>query len=127
MSSVRFQSSTLNSGVARTRLGCETTLRRTQVVWGRRSRNQFNQFIPAIAERLSKRIAKEIALGHDADQKLAVIIENRQMANPAQPHDIGRPGEVVIAFKSGWIRCHDVANFEVFHTNFPKSILQVTW
>ena len=44
MSSVRFQSSTLNSGVARTRLGCETTLRRTQVVWGRRSRDQFNQF-----------------------------------------------------------------------------------
>ena len=44
MSSVRFQSLTLNSGVARTRLGCETTLRRTQVVWGRRSKDQFNQF-----------------------------------------------------------------------------------
>jgi hypothetical protein len=39
--SVRFLSLTLNSGVARTRLGCETSVRRTQVVQGAGRRSDF--------------------------------------------------------------------------------------
>jgi hypothetical protein len=74
----------------------------------------------AIAKRLRERVAKEIALGHDADEGLIIIIKNGQMAHPTQPHDVVSQRELVIALEGGGIGRHHVANFQAFILTSPK-------
>src|SRR5208337_2280682 len=73
-------------------------------VFDRESVQDLALSVLAISKRLRERIAKEIALAHDADEDVTVIIDNRQMANPSQEHDVVSQGEFVVAFKSGRVR-----------------------
>ena len=74
----------------------------------------------AIAERIRERVAKEIALADDPDQGLPIVIENRQMANPPQLHDVVGKGELVVAFERRGVRRHQIANFQIFHFTFSE-------
>src|SRR5208283_2017426 len=89
-------------------------------VFDRETVQELALSVLAIAKRLRERVAKELALAHDADEGLTVIIDNGQMSNPSQEHDVVSQGEFVVAFKSGGVHCHKIANFQIFHAKFSS-------
>ena len=76
----------------------------------------------AIAKRLGERVAKEIALGDDADEDLTVIVDDRQVTNPPQAHDVVGERELVVAFKGGRIAVITSRTLSSFILIPPKAL-----
>jgi hypothetical protein len=49
---------------------------------------------------------KEITLTHDSDKFLPVPVQDGQMANPPQVHDVISKRQLFVAPQSGDIGCH---------------------